>query len=185
MVQQAQPNRAARRHPDAQPQAVPASAPAQSDRLRVFSGGSGQEVQLGDGEIYHVARLTAAGVADIQQLLLSGMPAVDGETVGEQLVGGMLMTQNFAPMRLFLEKAIEEDLPERIEFVSTPDELMYAIDTFFHQSGLRWLENMVKNLTSRAAKAMEEQMASLVDETIRTGKMPKNPWLAGTETPSA
>lgn len=139
---------------------------------RVF-GAEGAVVQLG-GTLYHLAIFTTRGILDFQDYMTSAaVPAVDGETAGEQFVGAALMSRNFSPIRDLLGWILAEsgpnrtDLPETICEDASPGQLRDAIDTFIQQNGLTWLEMLVKTYGGQAMLMIKQQMDLAMEGALR------------------
>jgi hypothetical protein len=166
MVAQPSTNRTQRRHPEQQKEEI---------ALRIFTGGQGKEVVLGNtSEIYHLAKLTSAGTTEVQEFLTSsGTPSVDGDTVGEAVVAGCLFVKRHDILYKLLSMIIEEDLPENITYNSSPTDMMYAVDVFFEVSGLNWLARLVKDSASRASRVIEERLGEIVEQGANQAMTPQ------------
>lgn len=158
------PNRGARRHPET----VTTAAQPDLSKIHVFSG-TGAEIHIGD-RTFHTAALTGNGVSLFQDYLSSGgIPAYqtsDEDSPGEIIVNGCLFSKNHAELTKFLAWCIEEDVPEDLSQTANPGDLVTCIDQFFDQSGIRWLERVIKNLASRASIMIDNQMGRLADQLL-------------------
>jgi hypothetical protein len=150
------------------------AGPPQDTPLRIF-GAQGEPLTIA-GQPFTTTVLTSAGAIDVQNTI-ARMTGVDAETIGEQLVGFALMVQDMRGVRGLLEKLIAEPLPEGIEYAAVPGELIEAINVAFKQSGLAWLERIQKNSGSLEGKAIEREIARLVEEALteRLAQVPATP----------
>lgn len=153
--------------------------------LRIF--GNNSVTMVIDGRTYHIARLTSAGVADVQAFIFERYPPtslMDGENVGEIIVEGAISTGAWDLLREMMQKVVEEELPANFEFVTQASDMAEAVDLFFEQTGLKWLARMVKNL-AKQVQIQREEMITTVSERGR--EMTHQQALAlpiGTDNPS-
>jgi hypothetical protein len=110
-----------------------------------------------------------AGAVDLQNYISSSYPSTaltEGDTIGKQLAGGAMISQNFEPLRNVLERAIDETLPEFIEQEASPEEIEEVVNTLFEYNGLGWLEEIVKNLAARVTEMRMQMVLALVDQQV-------------------
>lgn len=138
-----------------------ASAPPPPAR-RVFAR-TGSAVTLGTSA-YHVRVPTLAGAKEFHDWLdghLSpqALGMGGGSTIGDILVSAVLSTASFGLLRELITRAIAEDLPDGAEQDADYEQLVTVVNVFFEDSGIHWLENLVKIL----AASMRRQMAGVMD----------------------
>lgn len=146
-----------------QPETVAVEIPLPS--LHVF-GRTGKEYRL-DTQVFHYKVYTLAGITDLQtkiQAMNLPMLPSPGMSFGEMIVEGAGGTGNYGPMHNFLTILTQEELPEGIEGETPPEDLIAAFDGFFAQSGMKWLDNMVKNFAARASVVMDETLQTAVSQ---------------------
>lgn len=150
---------------------------------RVF-GADGATVMLGEKE-YHLAVFTTRGIIAFQDYIQSaGIPAIDGETLGEQFIGAALMSKDFRPIYDILSKIIAESgkdgdkLPRSICADSSPAQMRDAIDTFFKTNGLNWLESIVKTYGGQASAYVKAEFSKALTTALRENPIPS---LSGTD----
>lgn len=125
-----------------------------SARLRVLGKSSG-EVELG-GKKVHLAKHTAAGIADVETWLQQAYPAIafaPGDTIGQQLVSGCVMTRSWGALTTLVNKITTEELTVDEVAGSDIDELADVVDAFFGAPGLQWLRDMLGNWIKRVNEA--------------------------------
>jgi hypothetical protein len=122
------------------------------------------------GATYALARLTTAGILDLQAKLgANAIPAIDGPTIGDSFVNAAFLAGGqFAPLvSLFRMMLAEpESLPDDFYFAATPEEMVAAINLFFEQSGLSWLQTLVKTYGGRATQATIRFVESTIDNAL-------------------
>lgn len=130
----------------------------------------GAPVQL-SGRPYHLARLTAEGVRDLQTFMASGWLALEGDSLGDELVEGAAISGQWGRVRELLDRIIFEPLPPGIEMACEPAEIALTVTTFFDQSGMRRLGQLLKNSAARTTQAYEHGIARAgegIAERMRT-----------------
>lgn len=157
---------------------------ANNTPTRIF-GAVGDAVQLG-GTTYHLAVFTTRGTLEFQDFIQSeSIPAVDGETAGEQFIGAALMTRNFAPIQKLLGWILAESGPNQNELTddicdsASPSQLSEVINLFFKQNGLLWLETLVKTYGGRTMQILVEQLETSVTGIL--AEMTFDPPISGTD----
>ena len=179
------PNRASRRHPPVNgthpltaAAAIPElSGPIGGPRARPaprpkVTARPGAEVDIA-GRTYITAIYPIAGCAAVMDYLAASYPKAavgHGATAGQQIVEGVSFTRAYDVLQGLLELALlprdrdGKPLPPDLAEQGFGDEIAAALDTFFDQSGLRQMVELVKASAAPVVAAIERAVAAMGEE---------------------
>jgi hypothetical protein len=131
-------------------------------------GKQGRAFELA-GETHHYKAYSLRGIEGLKDSLREiNFPLLPmaNASFGTMLVEGSVGTSNFEPLLQVLNLITGETFDESIFEQADGDELAVVIDGFFAQSGMRWIESLLKNFVPRAEKVMEIQMGQMIDQAL-------------------
>lgn len=130
-------------------------------RLRLFTDLS-PTVTIGP-DTRRVAKFTTAGVANLETWIEQHWMdfLVDANTVGDQLVRSAMSVHRFDLLYELFERILEEPLSELTVYECDPDEMAAAINQFRESSGLKWLEDTLKNYVRQRQSLTSNLMDNL------------------------
>jgi len=136
----------------------------QHERLPTrVAGALGPPVPLA-GATYHLAVPTTWGIKLLRDWLTSeeGPNTInigeDAGGIGTMYLEGAAFFGSYDRLRALLARLLAEPLPPDLEYLAQPDEIAAVIDRAYDQSGLRFLEQLAKNLGSRTAQLLETNL---------------------------
>lgn len=157
---------------------------ATRDPGAIFTRPYGEPVHIGTRE-FQPYKLNLFGIRQVQTYLSTQYPArtLAGklDTVGEQMVEGATLRDEWTPLLGLLEFAVQPTvtMEDIISPASDPDVLVALVNLFFNQTGLRQMETMVKNSSAAIQGEMEaliaanapEMAAAMILEQIANGRL--------------
>lgn len=121
------------------------------------------------GATHHYKAYSLRGIEGLKDSLREiGFPILpmEGSSFGQMLVEGAVGTSNFGPILQILNLVSATSFDETLFDNADGDDIAAAIDGFFAQSGMRWIDQLLKNFAPRAERVIEQQMGDLIDQAM-------------------
>lgn len=121
------------------------------------------------GATHHYKAYSLRGIESLKDDLRTiGFPLLPMEnaTFGKMLVEGSVGKADFGPLLAMLNLISATQFDESIFDNADGDEIADAVDGFFAQSGMRWIDQLLKNFVPRAERVMETQMGQMIDNAL-------------------